>query len=218
MGLLVKILPNILLFYCKKGSFWISMACLLFLKIKELFCFCAQNDLNGSMNAIRFFTKYTLMWKTTERIYCRSVDIDMGILQGRIFSYSDTQRYRLGTNYHQIPINRPLNSPAHNYQRDGPKCGDENQGVKSFFPLFLHVLCHVKKGPLCDQTHVKIITWKYFWFSPTFRNVMHCRQISTLRISWCFRQPFSMACYFLLICVNAILRRRRRVCWLNVVL
>jgi len=40
------------------------------------------------------------------------------LLQGRIFSYADTQRHRLGANYLQLPINRPQNQ-VNNYQRDG---------------------------------------------------------------------------------------------------
>ena len=40
------------------------------------------------------------------------------LLQGRTFSYADTQRYRLGTNYLQLPTNRPL-APVNNNQRDG---------------------------------------------------------------------------------------------------
>jgi catalase len=40
------------------------------------------------------------------------------LLQGRVFSYADTQRHRLGPNYLQIPINRPL-VPVNNNQRDG---------------------------------------------------------------------------------------------------
>lgn len=41
------------------------------------------------------------------------------LLQGRIFSYRDTQLHRLGTaNFHQIPINKPI-CPFHNHQRDG---------------------------------------------------------------------------------------------------
>ena len=43
---------------------------------------------------------------------------DDKMLQGRTFSYSDTQRYRVGTNYLQIPINAPLVNVATN-QRDG---------------------------------------------------------------------------------------------------
>jgi catalase len=40
------------------------------------------------------------------------------LLQGRTFSYNDTQRYRLGPNYLQLPINRPI-VPVNNNQRDG---------------------------------------------------------------------------------------------------
>lgn len=41
------------------------------------------------------------------------------LLQGRLFSYSDTQIYRLGgPNFKHIPINRPINE-THNNQRDG---------------------------------------------------------------------------------------------------
>lgn len=40
------------------------------------------------------------------------------LLQGRTFSYADTQRYRLGANYLQLPINRPR-VPVYNNQRDG---------------------------------------------------------------------------------------------------
>lgn len=40
------------------------------------------------------------------------------MLQGRLFSYPDTHRHRLGPNYQQIPVNRPLK--AFNQQRDGP--------------------------------------------------------------------------------------------------
>ncbi len=40
------------------------------------------------------------------------------LLQGRVFSYADTQRYRLGTNYLQLPVNR-AKVPINNNQRDG---------------------------------------------------------------------------------------------------
>ncbi|KAL0077022.1 catalase [Phycomyces blakesleeanus] len=40
------------------------------------------------------------------------------MLQGRLFSYPDTHRHRLGPNYTQIPINQPVSRVA-NYQRDG---------------------------------------------------------------------------------------------------
>ncbi|GAE06715.1 catalase [Paenibacillus sp. JCM 10914] len=40
------------------------------------------------------------------------------LLQGRLFSYPDTQRHRLGANYLQIPVNCPY-APVRNHQRDG---------------------------------------------------------------------------------------------------
>ncbi|MFT4173659.1 MAG: catalase [Rhodocyclaceae bacterium] len=40
------------------------------------------------------------------------------MLQGRLFSYGDTQRYRLGVNHHQIPVNAPR-CPFHSPHRDG---------------------------------------------------------------------------------------------------
>ncbi|TCM97160.1 catalase [Paenibacillus sp. BK033] len=40
------------------------------------------------------------------------------LLQGRLFSYPDAQRYRLGANYLHIPVNCPY-APVRNHQRDG---------------------------------------------------------------------------------------------------
>ncbi|KAJ1737139.1 catalase A [Coemansia sp. Benny D160-2] len=49
------------------------------------------------------------------------------MLQGRLFSYADTHRHRLGANYHQIPINRPISGVA-NQQRDGAMAINGNGG------------------------------------------------------------------------------------------
>ncbi|MCL2178822.1 MAG: catalase [Proteobacteria bacterium] len=49
------------------------------------------------------------------------------MLQGRLFAYGDAQRYRLGVNHHQIPVNAPR-CPFHNYHRDGTMRVDGNQG------------------------------------------------------------------------------------------
>lgn len=50
------------------------------------------------------------------------------MLQARIFSYADAQRYRLGANYQLLPINRPHATETHNYQRDGFMRFDGNRG------------------------------------------------------------------------------------------
>jgi catalase len=49
------------------------------------------------------------------------------MLQGRLFSYGDTQRYRLGVNHFQIPVNAPK-CPFHAYHRDGAMRVDGNYG------------------------------------------------------------------------------------------
>jgi catalase len=49
------------------------------------------------------------------------------MLQGRLFSYGDAQRYRLGVNHYQIPVNTPK-CPFHNYHRDGAMRVDGNAG------------------------------------------------------------------------------------------
>ncbi|MGK5015361.1 catalase [Janthinobacterium sp. 61] len=49
------------------------------------------------------------------------------MLQGRLFSYGDAQRYRLGVNHSLIPVNAPK-CPFHSYHRDGQMRVDGNQG------------------------------------------------------------------------------------------
>jgi catalase len=56
------------------------------------------------------------------------------LLQGRLFSYTDTQLIRLGgPNFHEIPINRPI-APLHNNQRDGFMRQMINRGRVSYSP------------------------------------------------------------------------------------
>lgn len=56
------------------------------------------------------------------------------LLQGRLFSYTDTQLIRLGgPNFHEIPINRPV-VPVHNNQRDGFMRQTINKGKTSYGP------------------------------------------------------------------------------------
>jgi len=56
------------------------------------------------------------------------------LLQGRLFSYTDTQISRLGgPNFHEIPINRPV-AHNHNGQRDGMHRMEINKGRASYEP------------------------------------------------------------------------------------
>ncbi|MCG7346075.1 catalase [Sporosarcina sp. ACRSL] len=54
------------------------------------------------------------------------------MLQARLFSYGDAQRYRLGVNHHQIPVNAPK-CPVHSYHRDGAMRVDGNYGSKTSY-------------------------------------------------------------------------------------
>ncbi len=56
------------------------------------------------------------------------------LLQGRLFSYIDTQLTRLGgPNFHEIPVNRPV-VPVHNNQRDGHMRQMVNRGKVAYTP------------------------------------------------------------------------------------
>jgi catalase len=56
------------------------------------------------------------------------------LLQGRLFSYTDTQLSRLGSpNFHEIPINRTV-APMHNNQRDGHMRQEVNTGRVAYHP------------------------------------------------------------------------------------
>jgi catalase len=50
------------------------------------------------------------------------------LLQGRLFSYGDTQRYRLGINHHQIPVNASRAPAQRSFHRDGAMRTDGNLG------------------------------------------------------------------------------------------
>lgn len=57
------------------------------------------------------------------------------MLQGRLFSYPDSQRHRLGANFMQIPINCPYRVSVRNFQRDGPMTVTDNQGgAPNYYP------------------------------------------------------------------------------------
>jgi len=70
------------------------------------------------------------------------------MLQARLFSYPDTHKHRLGANYQQIPVNKPLNN-VQNYQRDGPMTVNDNgKGGPNYFPNSFN-----GPKPLSDPKH-----------------------------------------------------------------
>ncbi|CAN0001871.1 unnamed protein product, partial [Discosporangium mesarthrocarpum] len=78
---------------------------------------------------------------------------DKMLQQGRLFSYNDTHRHRLGANYEQLPVNRPFNSTVAVYSRDGPMRVDGNMnGAPNYFPNSFS-----GPQPMADASHT---TWK----------------------------------------------------------
>src|SRR5215831_20592792 len=66
------------------------------------------------------------------------------LLQGRLFSYPDTQRHRLGPNYALIGVNCPFSGRINNYQRDGAMRVDSNgSGQPNYSP-------NSRGGPMAD--------------------------------------------------------------------
>lgn len=64
------------------------------------------------------------------------------MLQGRLFAYGDTHRYRLGTNHLQLPVNSPFN--AENFARDGKMTLRSQGGAPNYHPNSFH-------GPEVDK-------------------------------------------------------------------
>ena len=66
------------------------------------------------------------------------------MLQGRLFSYPDTHRYRIGTNYLQLPVNRPQGRPSTATTRTAP-CATSNPGDPVYAP-------NTAGGPVADPS------------------------------------------------------------------
>lgn len=66
------------------------------------------------------------------------------VLQSRLFSYPDTHRHRLGTNYQQLPVNAPI-VPVANFQKDGPMAFN-NQGSRPGYQSTIQPLTYKKRA------------------------------------------------------------------------
>jgi catalase len=54
------------------------------------------------------------------------------MLQGRLFAYADAHRYRVGTHYEALPVNRPR-CPVHSYHADGAMRFDAPKGTDAYY-------------------------------------------------------------------------------------
>jgi catalase len=67
------------------------------------------------------------------------------MLLGRMFSYPDAHRARIGANYNELPVNRPHAAPVHSYVKDG-HLRHHNPGDPVYAP-------NSKGGPQADTAH-----------------------------------------------------------------
>ncbi len=73
------------------------------------------------------------------------------MLLGRLFSYPDAHRYRIGTNYLQLPVNRPQ-SPVHSYSQDGSMRYEHHGAQPVYAPNSYH-------GPQAAPEYAAEPTW-----------------------------------------------------------
>jgi catalase len=75
------------------------------------------------------------------------------MLMARVFSYPDAQRYRVGANYNEIPVNSPK-APVNNYSQDGPtRHGFKPASAPVYAPNSLG-------GPVADAAAAGAGTWE----------------------------------------------------------
>ncbi len=73
------------------------------------------------------------------------------MLLGRMFAYADAQRYRIGPNFAQLPINQPRNAAVHSYSKDGPM---------RYHPVTDPVYApNSKGGPVADTARGETAGW-----------------------------------------------------------
>uniref|UniRef100_A0A665UGJ4 Catalase n=1 Tax=Echeneis naucrates TaxID=173247 RepID=A0A665UGJ4_ECHNA len=85
---------------------------------------------NGNYPSWTFYIQ-VMTFEQAEKFQFNPFDLT----KGRLFSYPDTHRHRLGANYLQIPVNCPFRARVANYQRDGPMCMFDNQGgAPNYYP------------------------------------------------------------------------------------
>jgi catalase len=92
------------------------------------------------------------------------------LLQGRLFSYLDTQVSRLGPNFAELPINQPIGNPVRNNQRDGKGKLFINKGRVSYFPNTLAKGCPMQAPDGFKSYPERMEGWKVRERSASFKD------------------------------------------------
>lgn len=96
------------------------------------------------------------------------------VLQSRLFSYPDTHRHRLGTNYQQIPVNQPL-VPVLNFQRDGAMCVTDNGANRPNYMSTIKPLTY-RGSNTVDKAHEHLASSQIESFVSQFDRDLDTRQ------------------------------------------
>ena len=70
---------------------------------------------------------------------------------GRLNACGNSGRFRVGVNYHQLPINKPINE-VHNYNKDGPMCVSHHGNQSTYAP-------NSYGGPRADSQRYRDPSW-----------------------------------------------------------
>lgn len=90
-------------------------------------------ELELNKNVDEYFTQTEQVAFCTSHMVPGIVHSDDPLLQGRSFSYSDTQLSRLGINWQELPINKPV-CPVMNFNRDGQGRHTITKGTVNYWP------------------------------------------------------------------------------------
>ncbi|KAK3331713.1 catalase-1 [Cercophora scortea] len=90
-------------------------------------------ELELNRNVDEFFTQTEQIAFCTSHVVPGIGFSNDPLLQGRNFSYHDTQLSRLGTNWQELPINRPV-CPVMNFNRDGAMRHTIHRGTVNYWP------------------------------------------------------------------------------------
>ncbi len=106
---------------------------------------------------------------------------DDKMLQGRTFSYSDTQRYRVGANYLQLPVNAPkapVRTNQHRGQMDmrNPKESGENPHI-NYEPSMLGGYKDAKQE---STIHTNQLTMRLLWVHQSIVLIIMVKQVTRI--------------------------------------
>ncbi len=72
------------------------------------------------------------------------------MLLGRVFAYADAHRARIGTNFDQLPVNRPVNGPINRYAVDGNMAFDHSGSAAVYAPNSFDRSYADQEGPVAE--------------------------------------------------------------------